>query len=231
VIEAIAALGSGFAVGLASSLHCAGMCGGIGASIAFLAPDGGAAARLRVLAEAQAGRVAAYVAAGMVVGAFGSAVYGAFDLAAAHAMLRWAAAATLGWVGLTVAGLAPSLAPAGLSRAVGRGWTPVQRALASRGVPLPLLSGLLWGLMPCAMVYAALFLAMVAGSASAGAATMLGFGLGTVPAVTLAALGATQLPRLARDPAARRAAGLAIAALGGASLVAWPAIAALCGLR
>jgi uncharacterized protein len=42
-------------------------------------------------------------------------------------------------------------------------------------------TGLLWGWIPCGMVYAALPLALTAGNALYGALIMAGFGLGTLP--------------------------------------------------
>jgi sulfite exporter TauE/SafE len=48
--------------------------------------------------------------------------------------------------------------------------------------------GLVWGLMPCAMVYSVLPLALMSGGAWQGAAVMLAFGVGTLP--NLMALGA-----------------------------------------
>jgi sulfite exporter TauE/SafE len=41
--------------------------------------------------------------------------------------------------------------------------------------------GLLWGLVPCGLVYSVLPLALFAGGAWQGAAVMLAFGVGTVP--------------------------------------------------
>jgi sulfite exporter TauE/SafE len=62
---------------------------------------------------------------------------------------------------------------------------PLLRQAGTRGrVAL----GLLWGLVPCALVYSVLPLAMFAGGLWQGAAVMLAFGLGTLPS-----LGATGL--------------------------------------
>jgi uncharacterized protein len=82
----------------------------------------------------------------------------------------------------------------------------------------------MWGFLPCGMVYGALFYAMLSGSALHGAAVMTGFGLGTLPSVTAAALGVSSFRRLARTPNARVAVGLGIIALAAAS-VAVPALA------
>lgn len=205
---------AGLLLGLASALHCAGMCGGIAASLMFtLRPAGGAglAADLRVLILAQAARVTAYVAAGSVLGYAGSGLYGAFDQTAVHALLRWVAAAALGWIGLGLMGLAPPLTA--LDRVTG----PIAGRLAGlqrgAGAFAPLAAGLVWGLLPCGMVYGALFYAMLSGSAGGGATVMAGFGLGTIPAVTAAALGIGGLRRAARSARARIAVGAVLVVL------------------
>ncbi len=101
----------GLMLGIASSLHCVGMCGAIASSLMFaFSPRDNAADRARALIAAQAGRALVYVAAGAAVGAVGSVVYGGFDHASANLFMRWAAAVALGWIGLSVAGFAPSLA-------------------------------------------------------------------------------------------------------------------------
>jgi sulfite exporter TauE/SafE len=41
--------------------------------------------------------------------------------------------------------------------------------------------GAVWGWLPCGMVYSVLLTAMASGTAAGGAATMLAFGLGTLP--------------------------------------------------
>ena len=48
--------------------------------------------------------------------------------------------------------------------------------------------GLLWGWLPCGMVYGVLTAALLSGSAARGAATMLAFGLGTLPNLLLAGM-------------------------------------------
>src|SRR3989304_2947546 len=61
--------------------------------------------------------------------------------------------------------------------------------LRSRRVSGPFVSGLTWGIVPCPIVYGALFVAMLTGSAGGGLALMAGFGIGTLPAGTAPALG------------------------------------------
>tara|TARA_R110000868_G_scaffold335060_1_gene595808 strand:+ start:4422 stop:5201 length:780 start_codon:yes stop_codon:yes gene_type:complete len=224
-------LAGGLLAGFASSLHCAGMCGGIASGLMLtLSPDGDTAARARIILLAQLGRVAAYVLAGAIVGLIGSSVYFSFDRTVAHALLRWAGAVTLVYIGLSVAGWAPSLA--GMDRLGTRVVSMLRAPLGGAfQTASPVLAGFLWGFLPCGMVYAALFYAMLSGSAGGGAAIMAGFGLGTVPAVVGAAFGAQVLMRLSQRPGLRRGVGVVIIALGIASAaIPWRAVAAFCGI-
>lgn len=224
-------LAGGLLAGLASSLHCVGMCGGIASSLTLtLAPGAGPMARARTLMLAQAGRILAYVIAGSVLAALGSQVYFGFDRSVAHVVLRWAGALVLVYIGLSVIGWAPSLA--GLDR-LGHG---VQRVIHQRfgggfSATTPVLAGLVWGLLPCGMVYAALFYALLSANPVSGGLIMLGFGLGTLPAVTAAAFGVSRFVDFAQSPRSRFAIGAAIIVLGFASAaLPWRAIAAFCGI-
>ncbi|HEY4636993.1 MAG TPA: sulfite exporter TauE/SafE family protein, partial [Burkholderiales bacterium] len=80
------------------------------------------------------------------------------------------------------------------------------------------LAGMLWGLLPCAMVYAALATATLAGGPAQGALAMLAFGAGTLPWL-LGAGGA--LARLRAGPGLARlraAAGVLVLGMGVAGL-------------
>ncbi|MCP9627459.1 sulfite exporter TauE/SafE family protein [Rhodopseudomonas palustris] len=220
----------GAVLGLAGSLHCAGLCGGIASSLllATSSPDAAASGRAATLLRIQLGRTLSYTLFGAAVGAGGAAFGGLVTLAGLQPAMRIAAACALAWTGLSVAGLFP-------------GFRVIDRALAmassirtrsSRRPPLPssLALGIAWGFAPCGMVYAALLNAMLSGSTLAGAEFMAGFGLATIPAVAAAAFGVTTLAsaRVSRR-GVRSALGAALVALGAASMIE-PAmsLAALC---
>jgi sulfite exporter TauE/SafE len=212
---------AGLFMGGAASLHCVGMCGGI-ASALLLAPAGGLG-RLSHMGLLHVGRILAYAGLGAAVGFAGPGLYGHLDVSAGHAVLRWAAAATMLWIGCSVLGLVPPLSVLDrwarpMTRLVGV-W---QRHVPAAGWAGAVLSGMLWGLMPCAMVYAALFTAMLAGGAVSGALVMLGFGLGTSTAVSLAALSVSGLRQRAQSRITRLVFGLAIAGIAPCTLLATP---------
>jgi uncharacterized protein len=224
---------AGFVLGLASSLHCLGMCSGIAASLCLAAQSlpGTKPRKLYVTnLVINAGRITGYMLAGAVVGALGARAFGALDRSIVYIVLRWAAAVALGWVGLSMSGLAPF--PAVFYRVAAVASDGL--ATGARMLRLPsgvsiFAAGCLWGLFPCAMVYAALFYAMLTGAAFSGAAVMLGFGLGTLLPVAAAGMGLPLLRQRARSPRFRTIFGLAIMLLGVATaLVPAATFAQLC---
>ena len=62
-------------------------------------------------------------------------------------------------------------------------WARYFGQMASR--PSRWFSGMLWGLVPCALVYSVLPLAFLSGDIVTGSALMLAFGLGTLPNLLL----------------------------------------------
>lgn len=209
---------NGLALGLASTLHCAGMCGTISCSL-LLAQEGGAGARApAAFALTHAGRIIAYTVAGAVVAGVGAPAIAILDREAAFRLLQWAGAASLIWIGLSTSGLVPS--PAVLDRglfAISSAVTRVGHSLPRREL-VPLVAGMAWGMMPCAMVYAALFTAMLTGSAAGGAIVMGAFGIGTLPGLVAASFGFRRLTRVSQSRPRRIAAGLALAAFGVATV-------------
>ena len=209
-------LAGGLVLGLASTLHCAGMCGGL-AALSFMPQGRSSAAVMRSAAALHGGRISAYAMLGALAGGFGTAAMGTLDPSIGHGLLRWAAALSLGWIGLSTAGLIPG--PAILARFVPTGLHG--SGLSERGRPgaRSFAAGFGWGLLPCGMVYGALLYALFSGSAMGGALVMAGFGIGTVPGLAGAAFSMAGLRAASRRPGFRMLAGLAIALAGMASLI------------
>ena len=218
---------NGLTLGLASTLHCAGMCGAISCSLMLAQERGGVRSAQAAFALTHLGRIIAYATAGAVVGFAGAPAIAWMDREAAFRLLQWAGAASLIWVGLSTAGMLPSITIldrgfASLSAGIGRaGATLPRHELA------PIAAGMAWGMMPCAMVYAALFTAMLTGSGGAGATTMVAFGVGTLPGLITASFGFRRLSVI--RGLGRFVAGLAIAVFGIATVfLAHPTAALLC---
>ena len=103
-------------------------------------------------------------------------------------------------------------------RAGQRLWRKIQpltrRFLPARTAAQAFPLGLLWGWLPCGLVYSALAVALTSGSALSGAGLMLSFGAGTLPTLLLAGLLAARLNGALSRPVVRIAAGLIILAFG-----------------
>ena len=219
-------------MGFASSLHCAGMCGGIVSALFLSMGKGqGPVRRALVLGSIQVGRIGSYAMMGSVAGALGFGVLGHFDHPTLYLILRSFAALSLGWVGFTLTGFAPRMAT------LDRIFVAVSGAVRSMGAMLPLprlgkamVSGMAWGLLPCGMVYSALLLAMATGTVRGGSMVMLGFGLGTLPSILMVALGVAWLRALGEKPGLQIAIGVALIMLASATVLIPPrTFELLCG--
>ena len=172
-----------FATGLASGVHCVGMCGGIVAAF-----DSGRVIPIREeiiwmnRIAFNLGRISTYSAAGAAAGSVGAAAYATGVLPAQEA-LQIAASVMLVVVGLYLAGAGRLFARfEALGLPLWRRLQPIAaRLLPARTLPRAYAAGLVWGWLPCAMVYAALAAATFAGGAARGALAMAAFGLGTLP--------------------------------------------------
>ncbi|PZU56973.1 MAG: hypothetical protein DI547_14885 [Sphingobium sp.] len=197
---------TGLAVGMSGSLHCAGVCGAIVCSVGtMLKPAGGGLRQqLAVQGMLHGGRIFVQSIAGGLVGAAGTSVV---SLAGDHTALNIAhvaSSAMLLWSGLSLLGLVPR--PAFLHRTGGG-------RLRLRPGTSALVMGMGWGLMPCGMVYGALLLALFTADAANGAATMLGFGIGTMPALLSVFLGMRGMRKAEGRSSLRRPAAYGLIAL------------------
>ena len=172
---------------LVSGWHCALMCGGIAAAI-----ERPRKSEITLISKStlfyhqvlmHLGRLTTYVLLGAAAGQVGGIVWQQsvipiqrplFALSAfiliAMAFRLWRGQAVKpasGWLGIKVAQL----------------WSHYLGNLASG--PARWFSGMLWGLVPCGLVYSVLPLAFLSGSAWSGAFLMMAFGLGTLPNLLL----------------------------------------------
>lgn len=209
-------LSAAFVVGMAGSVHCVAMCGGISGALALRARRGASPRHASWLALCnQLGRVTGYAIAGALVGAFSSLVQGLFDWNRLVVAARLMAGLTLLSVGI---GILFKWRPlAGLERLGGRVWVrmaPLAGRLPSQSAAGALLLGMLWGWLPCGFIYSMLIFAAFKGGALQGAALMACFGLGTAPAVGGAGLLGSWLGRKNAARGLHRAAGWLILAFG-----------------
>ncbi|HEY6239461.1 MAG TPA: sulfite exporter TauE/SafE family protein [Burkholderiales bacterium] len=209
-----AALSAIFLVGLLGGAHCIGMCGGIVTALTVQLPRD--RPRWSLHLAYHAGRITTYAAAGALAGGLGSAALRLDGLVPMQIVLFVVAQLMLVALGLYLLGVSRYLDV--FERAGRVLWRRVQPA-ASRLFPLRTAPrgyavGLLWGLLPCGLIYSVLVTALVTGSAATGALTMLVFGLGTLPSLLAAGAVMPALQRFRRATLVRRAAGGIVIAFG-----------------
>ena len=217
--DLLAALATAFLAGLLGSAHCFGMCGGISGLFAVQSSVRGLRRQLPMALTYNAGRLASYAILGFTVAALGSQVV---ELSPAVARpVRLAAGVIIILVGLQIAFNFRVLDI--LERVGGIAWSRISpfagRLLPVTSLPRALGLGLLWGLLPCGLVYSMLLVAATSLHAVDGALIMLAFGIGTTPAMLLTGLGAARLAQLMQDKRTRLGAGLLIVLLGILTLV------------
>ncbi len=208
-----------FVVGLFSTLHCVGMCGGIVGALAFALPAEVRRLPSRLaayLAALNAGRIASYALAGALAGFGGEALLSALGGGAVRLWLQWAAALIVVLVGLNLAGWLPRLSRVErLGAPLWRRLEPLaRRLLPIRRLRAALLYGALWGWLPCGLVYTMLIAAATRSDAVQGAAYMAMFGLGTLAPVAATGFFAGRVHELARAPFLRPAVGVMIVVIG-----------------
>jgi sulfite exporter TauE/SafE len=210
VADAWPVLAGAFTLGLAGSVHCLGMCGGIAAAAGTRTQSAGngAGAALAALSF-NLGRIGSYALLGLAVGALVGAAVSQVPVRPFAVALRALAGLLMFFMGLSLLTGRDLLS---LERAGGRLWERV-RPLAGGALALPPslrfgALGLLWGFLPCGLVYSALALSAASGSALAGGATMLAFGLGTLPSMLAVTLAGTAFTRRLSGLWTRRVAGV-----------------------
>ena len=199
--------------GLLGGVHCVGMCGGIVAAFSFRAD--GSRPPFRLHLAYNLGRVSSYVIFGALAGALGASLKLAAFVPMQTALFVLAQVVMI-LLGLYLAGFNQWVLV--FERAGGVLWRAIkplfQKMLPVKTVPQGVLAGMIWGWLPCGLVYSVLVSALAAGSATSGAALMLAFGLGTLPNLLGMGVFARQIQPFMQNVWVRRAAGLTVAGFG-----------------
>ncbi len=191
-----------FNLGLFSTLHCVGMCGGIITAL-MLGRSNGAAqgTKLNVFNHSLAynlGRISSYTIAGVLVGFLSAQFVEIQQDLNAHLILQCIAALVLIGLALNILGYSRINK---FTESIGmKLWMNIQ-PLGKYIYPIDslwraLLLGMLWGWLPCGLVYSALLLSLSTGTISDGFLTMLFFGLGTLPGMLTTGYFSAHLNRL-----------------------------------
>lgn len=193
-------------MGLAGGPHCIAMCGAACAGLGQAAGE----RRNEAMWVFQLGRVLGYALLG---GLAAASIQGLGWLTIQSAALRpvW----TLFHVAAFMLGLVLLLRaqqPVWLESAARRLWSGARALAAGRGRGAPLVVGTLWALLPCGLLYSALLVAAMTGSAIEGAAVMALFAAGTAVSMMAGPWLWLHLRGTGRGDWGVRLAGLALAA-------------------
>ncbi len=212
-----------FMMGLLGGVHCLGMCGGIVSALSLgqSRPEQTPTtqAQLPVLLGYNLGRITSYTIAGTIAGGLGALTLTLTDAKQTQQMLQLmqlVSAAFMMALGLYLANIWRGIAHLELAGKIlwkyleplGRHFLPMDNAL--KAIPF----GLIWGWLPCGLVYTVLFMSLSSGSAIKGGLLLLFFGLGTLPNLLLMGTLAGHLLQWAQKPSARLLAGLTVVGLG-----------------
>lgn len=207
-------LASAFLVGLLGGGHCAGMCGGIVGAVSLSLP--GSRPRIGFLLAYNLGRITSYGIAGLLAGAVGASSFFLEHVLPVERVLYALASVMLILLGLYLAGIWRGVVV--LETAGGKLWRHVQpwskRFLPVRTLPQALALGGIWGWLPCGLVYSIVVAALATGSPGRGAALMLAFGLGTLPALLAMGMAAVRIRSVLQNVWIRRLSGLAVIGFG-----------------
>lgn len=178
---------SAFLIGLGGSVHCVGMCGGIVGAFSFAIPPN--APHWPYMWAYNIGRISSYSLAGAITGYLGSIVSSqvetgmiALNLLSGLMLLLLSLYIGQWWQGLNYLEQ--------LGSVLWRKIRPISKQFLPFSSPLSALPyGMIWGWLPCGLVYSSLSWSLASGSAMNGGLLMFFFGLGTLPA--LLALGSS----------------------------------------
>ncbi|MDD1622967.1 MAG: sulfite exporter TauE/SafE family protein [Methylococcaceae bacterium] len=200
-------------MGLLSSLHCIGMCGSIIGTLTFsLSPElRNSKTRLfGIVLNYNLGRIISYGLAGAVVGVLESFLSLPFTQGQAHRLLQLISAAIMTGAGLYLGGWFPRFAY--IEKLGTRFWKLIEpfgrKLIPVKSRSQALLFGMIWGWLPCGLIYTALALAATTGNIVHSAITMFAFGLGTLPAVMGVGIITPLLTRLSRAQRFKRVVGV-----------------------
>ena len=167
------------------------------------------------------GRISVYGLLGLVTGATGGALFDSLDPTLWRRTASAIAGISLVLTGLYLGGWIATVRQIDLlGSRLWRRMEPLgRRLLPVRTAPAALAAGLVWGWLPCGLVYYALLLALPQGNAAAGAFFMLAFGLGTLPGMHAAGMLGGAMIGLTRNQQVRALAAGIIVAIGVVTLL------------
>jgi len=205
---------SAFIIGIIGSGHCIGMCGGITSMLTAALPQQKSRSNLFFVILYNTGRISSYALLGAIVGYTGSTA--ARNMGVPLAGLRLIAALFLIFLGLYLGQWLMWITRIEqVGKTLWKKISPLSKHLIPVNSPTKALGlGVLWGWLPCGLVYSTLTWSMASGNATSGALIMACFGLGTLPALVLMSLSTIRIKQLVNNSLLRKTLALAIIIYG-----------------
>ena len=214
---AIAEISTAFMLGLLGSTHCVGMCGGIAGAFTVSLQSNLQRGLPLFLYQGfySLGRISSYALIGLLAGTMGWLLTETLG-GLLSATLRIIAGILLILLGCYLAGWLNWIIH--LEKLGGSIWQllgPLTKKIHPVDSPIKaIVLGMLWGWLPCGLVYSTVSLAITSANAAEGALIMAAFGLGTLPAVMATGILAHRLQHWLQQKWIRNMAGISVILFG-----------------
>jgi len=208
-----------FVVGLLGGVHCLGMCGGVVGGLTFSLDARIQTSPTRTFLFQllyNLGRITSYAIIGAVFGLFGASLGTVAAFLPVQQGLQLLAGGFMIALGLYLGGWWFGVAKVErLGQKIWQQLAPFAKKMSVvKHYHQAWLYGLVWGWLPCGLIYSMLIMAMTSASAIGGASLMIAFGLGTLPNLLLMGVFAFYFTRISRMTWVKRFAGTTVIAMG-----------------
>jgi len=174
-----------FLIGLFSLFHCVGMCSGVVSVLTINLSHSILDYKSRLTFYSfifSIGRISSYTILGVIAGSIGQGLEINLQSFMESEVFRSISAIIIIIMGVATLGFFPILHN---MLTGGKRWKPLEK-LCTEMLPIETpgqayIFGMLWGFMPCGLVYTLLLLSMSSANPIHGGITMLAFGIGTLP--------------------------------------------------
>lgn len=208
-----------FIVGILGGVHCLSMCGGVVGTLSFSLKPEVQLSWWRGFPYQLAynfGRISSYMLIGTLFGWLGHSITNLATFLPMQQILQLFAGSFMVVLGLYLGGWWNGVIRV---ERVGAGvWRKIQPFVKQltpiRNLPQAYLYGMVWGWLPCGLIYSMLIMALTSGGALNGGLLMLSFGLGTLPNLLLMGGFAFYFTKLSRTPWVRKLAGILVILMG-----------------
>lgn len=202
-----------FLIGLLGSSHCLLMCGGLASALSLKLPitEFRNGSHYLQIITYNSGRISSYTLAGLVGGFLISLV--ADQALFIITLVRTVAAALLIFTGLYIAGWSSQLVK--IERFGQKFWNIIKPDTSTQTARRSIfILGVIWGWLPCGLVYSTLVWSALDTSPYLSSLKMLFFGLGTLPAMISTGLLASSVRKLLSQKSIRQTSGILLIGYG-----------------